>query len=416
MGPTLIFDKSLLQSLSVDESVFVQQFFIVNVTPIFYVETLGDLDLGQHKGGRPITDIISALAAKVSSTAHPNAHHQRIILGNLLGQKAEMDGRTIVFGGITKIDPEGKIGVHFDQTPEQIALNRWHKGDYSSIEREFSKAWRQTLSNISFEGMLGVVKNIVGESKLSSPSQVKDFVEGFINTPKKEVLLIAIELLGVPTEFQKKIIERWEQDSGITLKDFAPYAAFVFEIDLFFYICMLKGFEDRNRPSHKVDLSYLYYLPFCNVFVSSDKLHKRIAPMFMTGSQLFVDGNEFKEGLQVLDEYYLQYQDEINEKGFMGFAYQPPKDIPNKISDIWDKIFPRWRNSKPESSQKQRDPEEDKKLLEYLKKQQKESKSIPGNPSAEETHHMVFKHRVPVQKGKWRILPRGIENRKNENE
>ena len=43
MGPIALFDKSFLQSLSVDESVWFDRFFAPLVCPIFYVETLADL-------------------------------------------------------------------------------------------------------------------------------------------------------------------------------------------------------------------------------------------------------------------------------------------------------------------------------------------------------------------------------------
>jgi hypothetical protein len=40
---TTLFDKSFLQSLSVDESVWFDQHFMPVVCPVFYVETLADL-------------------------------------------------------------------------------------------------------------------------------------------------------------------------------------------------------------------------------------------------------------------------------------------------------------------------------------------------------------------------------------
>lgn len=39
----LIFDKSFLQSLSVDESVILDQMFSCVITPLFFVETMADL-------------------------------------------------------------------------------------------------------------------------------------------------------------------------------------------------------------------------------------------------------------------------------------------------------------------------------------------------------------------------------------
>ncbi len=44
MGPVTLFDKSFLQSLTEDESVWFAHYFMPVVCPLFYVETLADLD------------------------------------------------------------------------------------------------------------------------------------------------------------------------------------------------------------------------------------------------------------------------------------------------------------------------------------------------------------------------------------
>jgi hypothetical protein len=43
MGPMVLFDKSFLQSISTDEAVWFDHFFLPIVCPVFYVETLGNL-------------------------------------------------------------------------------------------------------------------------------------------------------------------------------------------------------------------------------------------------------------------------------------------------------------------------------------------------------------------------------------
>lgn len=415
MGPTIIFDKSFLQSLSIDESVFLQQFFISNITPLFYVETLGDLGLGQHQSGKPITKVISELSIKVPSTSSaPNVHHKRLLVGNLYGIEVEMDGRTIRDGGVEKIDHEGKVGIHYSESEEDKALRRWRKQEYLEIEKEFSKEWRISLSNLSFDYYLGIIKNIVPQStKLSDTKQVFDFVENFVRTTNVDLMIYLVcEFNNLPQKVFQKTSQRLKNSGATNFDEFAPYAAFITKIDLFFYICMLKGFESQGRPSHKIDLAYLYYLPFCNVFTSNDKLHKRVAPFFLRDDQLFVDGQEFKNGLSPLDSYYEKYSDKIIEKGFMGFVNQPPKGIDNSISAIWDKIFPDWRNSESEFA-KERDQKEDQALIDHLKKVEKESVETKRITPTDKVEHISVKHNVPVQKGKWRILPKGIENKHN---
>lgn len=37
-GPVIVFDKSTLESLSIDESVMLDNFYLSNITPVFFVE------------------------------------------------------------------------------------------------------------------------------------------------------------------------------------------------------------------------------------------------------------------------------------------------------------------------------------------------------------------------------------------
>jgi hypothetical protein len=53
LGPILIFDKSFLQSLNVDEAVWLDNFFLTVITPLFFVETLADLEKEVHRGRTP---------------------------------------------------------------------------------------------------------------------------------------------------------------------------------------------------------------------------------------------------------------------------------------------------------------------------------------------------------------------------
>jgi len=63
----------------------------------------------------------------------------------------------------------------------------------------------------------------------------------------------------------------------------------------------------RNvKESHQIDLAYLYYLPFCSVFTSTDRFHAQIVPLFLNPRQTFVNGIELKEDLKKLDDYYSQ--------------------------------------------------------------------------------------------------------------
>ena len=57
MGPIALFDKSFLQSLSLDESVWFAHFFMPVVCPLFYVETLADLEKAVRAGRTPEQEV-----------------------------------------------------------------------------------------------------------------------------------------------------------------------------------------------------------------------------------------------------------------------------------------------------------------------------------------------------------------------
>ena len=99
-----------------------------------------------------------------------------------------------------------------------------------------------------------------------------------------------------------------------SLKKFAPYAAFVFMVDLFYYIALASHLIAPEKVTNKLDLSYLYYLPFCMLFISSDKFHRNCAPLFLRKDQTFIWGLDLKADLQKIDQYYESLPLEEKEK------------------------------------------------------------------------------------------------------
>lgn len=418
MGPIIIFDKSALQSLSVDESCWLDNFFLNNITPLFYVETLADLEK-KSAGNTTPEQIVGNLAAKTPSAVYPNVHYQTLVIYDLHGYKTEMSNRPIIDGGETKISPEGKVGVHFEQFPEAEVMNRWQKGQFWSIERDFAKEWRRNLSNLSFEYYIGLVKNIVPNGvKFSNLRDVKNFVDSFVKGKDKEILLLTFEVLGIPDKYRSSIVKRWSKANNPVFEEFAPYAAFVLKVDLLFYLSLDKSFISKERPSNKIDVAYLYYLPFCMIFVSKDKLHARVAPLFMELGQTFVNGNEFKEDMKILDDYYSNLSEELKLQGIMKFAVYPPEDIDNLTAKLWDKFLPIWRKHSEQKRKEKKDPEESRKLVQHLNHVEKESQPFQSTPSitADEADHVMFKRTMPLRKGKWRLLPPEVEEEmKNRN-
>jgi hypothetical protein len=62
-GLHLIFDKSALQSFSLDETNWLDHFYTTVITPLFYAEVLADLEKEVGRGKTP-EQVVGALAHK----------------------------------------------------------------------------------------------------------------------------------------------------------------------------------------------------------------------------------------------------------------------------------------------------------------------------------------------------------------
>ena len=88
-GSILIFDKSTPQALNPDPANWMDNFFMSNITPLFYIETLADLEK-EVKAGKTPEQVVGEIAYKTPDMqAHPNLYHLTLIWGELMG-KAEI--------------------------------------------------------------------------------------------------------------------------------------------------------------------------------------------------------------------------------------------------------------------------------------------------------------------------------------
>lgn len=410
----IIFDKSALQSFSIDESVWLEHFFLANITPLFYIESLADLNKDVRDGRTP-EQVVGNLAEKTPILgSFSNGHYFSLAVNNLLGFRVDMKGRPYSNKqGQYKKTADGKIGIYYEQQPEEKALQRWEKKEFLEIEHEFARQWREALINISFEFKRGIVKNIVPSSiHFSNLQDIKNFTSQFVAKNDKEILLFTLEFLDIPGSERDKILNRWENAKRPSLNEFAPYASYVLEVDLLFYLGLNSSFISKERPSNKIDVAYLYYLPFTMVFVSKDKLHERTAPLFMTDTQTYIKSDDLKTSLKEIDEYYLQFAEEIKKYGILSFAEFPPPKSTTVIGELWDKMHGKgWRKA---AEKKETTPfampggDLAKKILE------RDKNAVPFMPdqpmSSDDADHILIKRTTRAQKGKWRIVPEGIEN------
>lgn len=409
-GPHLIFDKSALECLSVDETNWLDNFFLTVITPLFFMETLADLEKEVGKGRTP-EQVVGSLAIRtpdMQSTAC--AHHQTILHNVLAGGDIPLDGRVPRAGGKV-VELDGKRGIFYEKTPEEEALERWYSHQFLDIERQIAKRWRRALcSGIDYGKEYAFFQSWFVMGKPKSLPEVKTLADALIDgSPQEGVLRFGLNFLGLPPEAEAYVMRRWSDAGSPSVGTFAPYFRHMLSVEVFFHLAIASDLISRVRPKgkadNKVDIAYLYYLPFCHIFTSNDNLHKRVVPLFLRKDQTFVDAMVLKVDLEKLDDHYSALPDEVKLSGFHKFANFPPRDTAFLVTRLWDSLGLHWREIA--ASHKPPDQSKHPELIAELDRIQKAAETADPKErlSAEETMFMEIVRYPQRKKGKWVRYP-----------
>lgn len=371
LGPSLIYDKSTIQSLSQEESHWLHHHFHVVMTSIFMIELVSNLHKKARSNDTP-ESAVAKLSSKIPSHAFtPTIPYNILVEQNLLGNQVVMDGRPLLGGGTAVPDPEGGYGVFFEESPEAEVLRRWHQQDFTGMERSIAAQWKRDLEGLDLRPVKQALKGLKQRRPdIKTDKDLFLFVRDYVFNPMESyrILTICMEIFDIEEKTRKRIVEIWKQRGRKPIDVYAPYSAYALCVELFFVFGMAFDFIADTRPKHRSDFAYLYYLPFAKIFTSSDKLHIRFAPGFLNKDQIFVEGNRLKEDLNRLSSYYSSLPESERRRGTRGYAKYPPKSGNFLITKIYDIVFPEWRVYS-EAPDVPPNPERSAKLLEKINRQ-----------------------------------------------
>ena len=377
----MIFDKSTLESLSLDEAVLLDNFYMSNMTPLFYVECLADLERKMVRMKSTPEQLVGSLAEWTpDSQSSANVYHLRILQAELLG-KFDMDTvllRPFRFAGKTVQLGDSK-GMIFQPSEEEQAVQRWARHEFLDLERQIAKGWRRMISQIDLNAMSKWILSALGPwRKPTSLEDARKMTDTIIDNIEPEWLLgVGLNILGLP-DVTDYVVKDWIANRKKPLRTYRPYFIHMLSINIFFSIVLPSQLLRNVKQSHHIDLAYLYYLPFCAVFSSRDNFHVQVAPLFMHAAQQFIHGDDLKADLRRLNEHYLQLPEEVRDKGLYGFADTPPDDSTYLTTRLWDAYLPKWRD---DSKKVDIPPDLQEALKELIDKYQ--NKSVPVSGSAD---------------------------------
>jgi len=414
MGPSLIFDKSTLQSLSLDEAVWLDHFFRASITPLFFIETLADLEKQVHDGRTP-EEVVGHLAHKTPDmNSTPAMHHSKLLDVELSGtDKIVMDGRPILLGG-KSVNLNGSRGIIISRTQEEDAFLRWQEGDFLNLERQVAKFWRRSLCKFDHSAAYSFFQRFFPNGKKPSDlGAVKALADSYVDASNREQSLkIGLDLLGYSPYTISYVTDRWKKAGKPELREFAPYFCHIYSVDLFFYLAMSADLISRDRPAgkadNKVDIAYLYYLPFCHIFTSSDKLHARVVPHFLRSDQTFIPGHELKAELRRLDDRYFLVAEDLKARGLTAFAPNPPTEDTFLVTRMWDLYLPKWRTTGAPVDLPDHLQEALRKLVDRVQTESRAA-DVGEQYTIADANFLQIQRRIKGVKGKWRRVPLDVE-------
>ncbi len=407
MGPIALFDKSFLEGLNPDEAVWFDHFFLANVCPMFYVEVQSDLAKEGSDRGTP-EELVRKLANKFPDfSGSPNVHHATICTANLLGEDVPLRAQVIVPPGCQATVAGHPMAI-LPESPEAKAFLRWTRGEYEEEERKAAAEWRASSIGCPTADVIEMLKKIGAYEvrPCSTLADVRTMADDVMNRLRPDQQLrVACGVLGVFSDQVARIMLRFETAGQPPLATFAPYVDFSLRVELFFHLAV-----DKSRMSavHRVDLCYLFYLPFCQFFVSKDWVHKESAPLFLRADQEFVAAQDLKAALRALNDHYLALPESERNKSIHQMAPHPPKHGDNLVTKLWDRHWPTWREPKTVQAS-----EEDWKAITAAWKTQINELELIAKARAGDKQHIpienldaLIQRRVArKRKGSWWLVP-----------
>lgn len=400
-----VFDKSFLQGLTVDEAVMFDHFYMTNLTPIFLMEVLGDLSKepdGKHASPQKLVEILSRKTP--CRHVYLNAFHQHLLRGELLGTPVEMSQRPVIPGGTYVRSSKGLHVVH--ETPPEIeAFNRWQHGQFNEAERLISQHWRKSVAGLNLEQIKEATRAAKAPlGNIRTLAEAKDAAVRLIDTGNQwSVLKTVSHNAGLGELSVSRVRDRWARAHHPPIRIFAPYACYVLEVNVVFELALALSQIAADRPSNRVDTFYFYYLPFCELFVSQDRLHQRLAPLFLKDTQRFVKADDLKRDLQILEKRMFELPEAERQRGLMRLSSEPPKDHVGPTADLWDCFRPKWRNREPVPKMT---ADQEKTVLAQLKMAD-DGDALPFSfvrQPSEDIATTRFTRMVPRHMGRWTLI------------
>lgn len=314
MGPTILLDKSAFQALSSTEMHTVTKYFQWNRVDILLHEIICNF----LKKSKPeaLRNKASILADKFSliNSVH-NMNYIELCIANLHGHDVLMDGRPIVKPTSISALDNGQRTAFIDETQFGEMIHRWQRGEFNVQDKELANSWKEIKDNSKADDCLKVMEaNRIIIPTAKSINELMSVVNEYLRNPKMQDVFLDIFLsYQIVNPAEKKIIQKKLRQSRYSLPKIAPYAFYCLKVFVLFFGAYKFDLLPEKKADDQIDLEYLFYLPFCNVFSSNDRFHGSLAPALLRKDQHFLSGEDLKKGIKEIGDSP-SYEETLNAK------------------------------------------------------------------------------------------------------
>lgn len=299
MGPNTLIDKSSFQSFTKEEAIVFECYFSYSLPSILLFEIIGDLKKFKDSDKRN-ENMVSSLSKRFLGSGPPICEEYfKIVSSELLGYKVPFTGQVLVQGGISFPSKYGGRGFLINMTSYNHAILRWADGNFTDEDEQLAKDWRTVIQNVDTASLEDVIsKYLVIIPTCNNLDEVYRNVNNMINNSNLQRPLLDwfISKLNIKYVTMKSIIQRW-RISKQSLPSYAPYTLHCIKA-----LLMLLFAEKNELVPHKntnlLDVQYLFYLPFCFIFVSDDRVQRNLSPYLLRSNQEFIAGLDLKKALR----------------------------------------------------------------------------------------------------------------------
>ena len=317
--PSLFMDKSFLESLTNGEHKLLSQHYAV-IHTVTLSQEIQRNTIEERGENQP--NYIS-LTKKMNETQFRNQEHYLTLM------KKELLGHAVILNrghGVPYLVP-------FDRPIQQL---NWQDGNLSEADKEkageLMEASQLRAVNVGTEyfmgGDIGLAHHLKNNLQCLNQRNVSltDLRKEITDRLKNHLSLIDPVFIDLQWAFESSnAFKRAGKQAPGTVTTFEILedelasiernwdyirANIQTEFPYTYYYLVVNAFLNIGIPNSRIreqlrlkaddnlsDLQYLYYLPFCNVFVSNDRVHKAVVPEFLTDQQDFIWGPDLKQNI-----------------------------------------------------------------------------------------------------------------------